>query len=407
MRISSSLARACSSPSLLSSPALPRRGLSVSSSDVKRKAVMVAATGQHHGKTTVTLGMVHELLARGRRVSYQKPVGQQTVPVVCQGKELQVDRDVDIFKHVWPQLVGSYSDASPVAFPPGFTRMVLDGKVQTRDLVQRCRESFGRLVEASDYVVVEGTGHIGVGSIIDLNNAQVAAELDLDVVMVAPGGLGVSFDVLAANHALLKEHGVRLKGVVLNKVDEKKKDMIEHYYRKALQRIDIPLLGVIPSDAELPLLSMKSFSRLLNAEFMSCPEQELRFFRRTRLIVNPGDLPVQIPANSLLILHSSRVDSLQALILQHKIAREQEGKDIACGAIVFGPERPSEGDIAGLEREGIPMLYVSKKDFDGTGFALLEKVMGHTHKHHKADIDRIVRTCQHVGQHIDLDAIIA
>jgi len=368
---------------------------------------MVAATGQHHGKTTVTLGMVHKLLERGKKVSYQKPVGQQTVPVICQGKELQVDRDVDIFKHVWPQLVGSYSDASPVAFPPGFTRMVLDGKVQTRDLVQRCRESFARLVEASDYVVVEGTGHIGVGSIIDLNNAQVAAELQLDVVIVAPGGLGVSFDVLAANHALLKEHGVRLKGVVLNKVEEKKKEMIEHYYRKALQRIDVPLLGVIPSDADLPLLSMKSFTRLLNAQFLSCQDKELRFFRRTRLIVNPGDLPLQIPANSLFILHSSRADSLQALIHQHKIAREGEGKDLACGVIVFGPERVSDADIAGLEQEGIPMLYVSKKDFDGTGFTLLEKVMGHTHKHHKADIERIVRTCQHVGQHIDLDAIIA
>jgi hypothetical protein len=41
----------------------------------------------------------------------------------------QIDRDVDIFKHVWPQLHGSFTDASPVAFPPGFTRMVLDKKV--------------------------------------------------------------------------------------------------------------------------------------------------------------------------------------------------------------------------------------------------------------------------------------
>ena len=39
---------------------------------------MVAATGQHHGKTTVTLGMVQALLARNWKVAYQKPVGQQT-----------------------------------------------------------------------------------------------------------------------------------------------------------------------------------------------------------------------------------------------------------------------------------------------------------------------------------------
>jgi hypothetical protein len=39
----------------------------------------------------------------------------------------------------------------------------------------------------------------------------------LDVVLVVPGGIGVSFDVLATNYALLKEHGVTLKGVMLNK----------------------------------------------------------------------------------------------------------------------------------------------------------------------------------------------
>jgi len=46
---------------------------------------------------------------------------QQTVPVIDEqtGEELEIDRDVDIFKDMWPQLVGSYSDSSPVAFPPG------------------------------------------------------------------------------------------------------------------------------------------------------------------------------------------------------------------------------------------------------------------------------------------------
>jgi hypothetical protein len=55
----------------------------------------------------VTLGLVSALMKRGVKVGYQKPVGQQTVPIVCDGDELQVDRDVDIFKHVWPDLIGA------------------------------------------------------------------------------------------------------------------------------------------------------------------------------------------------------------------------------------------------------------------------------------------------------------
>jgi hypothetical protein len=40
-------------------------------------------------------------------------------------------------------------------------------------LRERCVSSFRRLQQQSEYVVVEGTGHIGVGSIVGLNNAQV------------------------------------------------------------------------------------------------------------------------------------------------------------------------------------------------------------------------------------------
>ena len=53
--------------------------------------------------------MVSALLRRGVKVGYQKPVGQQTVPIMDEGAELQVDRDVDIFKYVWPELVGKYN----------------------------------------------------------------------------------------------------------------------------------------------------------------------------------------------------------------------------------------------------------------------------------------------------------
>jgi phosphate acetyltransferase len=95
---------------------------------------------------------------------------------------------------------------------------------------------------------------------------QVAAALGLDVVIVAPGGLGVSFDVLATNYSMLKEHGVKLKGVVLNKVNPAKREMNVNYYRKALERWGVPLMGVIPEEASLPLLSMKAFHKILPQE---------------------------------------------------------------------------------------------------------------------------------------------
>ena len=39
-------------------------------------------------------------------------------------------------------------------------------------------------------VVYEGTGHPGVGSVVDLSNAEVARQLESEVILVLEGGIG-------------------------------------------------------------------------------------------------------------------------------------------------------------------------------------------------------------------------
>ena len=48
----------------------------------------------------------------------------------------------------------------------------------------------------------------------------------MDAICVAPGGLGSSFDQLALNREMLVTQGVKLRGVILNKVDPSKMEMI-------------------------------------------------------------------------------------------------------------------------------------------------------------------------------------
>ena len=56
----------------------------------------------------------------------------------------------------------------------GFTRDFLDGKVTTENLVLKIQRAHENLMRQSAFVVCEGTGHTGVGSICEVNNAQVA-----------------------------------------------------------------------------------------------------------------------------------------------------------------------------------------------------------------------------------------
>ena len=98
-----------------------------------------------------------------------------------------------------------------------------------------------------------GTGHVGVGSIVDMSNSQVAALVGADVVLVANGGLGSAFDDLELNRALLERHGVKVRGVIINKVMPEKEAMMRDYFGRLLEgRWGVPLLGVVPN---LPLLA--------------------------------------------------------------------------------------------------------------------------------------------------------
>ncbi|RHZ40316.1 hypothetical protein DYB31_002296 [Aphanomyces astaci] len=152
-----------------------------------KKHLLVLSTGQHVGKTTTSLGLVAHLQERfslevhgtttpKKEVAYCKPVGQQHVPV---GGGLRVDKDSFLFKEHFG-LVHDYKDMSPVIFPDGFTRDYIDGKVTAAELTESVRVAHRHLMDTSEFVVVEGTGHTGVGSICDINNAQVAGRIPSD-----------------------------------------------------------------------------------------------------------------------------------------------------------------------------------------------------------------------------------
>ena len=49
---------------------------------------------------------------------------------------------------------------------------------------------------ANAFTLVEGSGHMGVGSVLGHNNAQIAAGLGVPVLLVANGGGGNTIDNL-------------------------------------------------------------------------------------------------------------------------------------------------------------------------------------------------------------------
>src|SRR3989338_5563351 len=130
---------------------------------MRKKSIFIAATGQNVGKTTICLGVIAALNQRFSKVGFIKPVGQRHQTIE---PGIEVDKDVRLFKMHF-NMASDWKDMSPVIIPSGFTRRYLDGEMCENQMLKKIIESYSRIESQHDYTIVEGTGHVGVGSIIN------------------------------------------------------------------------------------------------------------------------------------------------------------------------------------------------------------------------------------------------
>src|SRR5438093_4537675 len=207
--------------------------------------VFIAATGQTDGKTTTSLGLLAAMQKFYPRIGYIKPVGQRFVEI----EEQKIDEDTVLMDHVY-RLNCPLLDMSPIAVEPDFTRKYLTSS-NNEALVRKIQKAFDRVAWEKDFVLCEGSGHAGVGSVFDLSNAQVAKILQAKVIIVSQGGIGKPIDEVSLNRALFEKEGVQIIGVIINKVLPEKLDMVADFARRGLDRKGLQLLGVIPHQPTL------------------------------------------------------------------------------------------------------------------------------------------------------------
>ncbi|MCB1116560.1 MAG: AAA family ATPase [Chlamydiia bacterium] len=367
---------------------------------MKHPSFFVAATGQHVGKTTTCLGLVSGLMKRSKSVGFLKPIGQEHVEI---DTGIHVDKDVVLFKDHF-QLKEKEEVMSPVLFPRGFTRDFIDGKVSAEKLAEKILASYQMIREKNKSIVVEGTGHVGVGSIVQLSNAKVASLLGLDMILVASGGLGSSFDALSVNKALCDQHNVKIAGVILNRVHNDKREMILSYMERALKPLDIPILGCIPFDPFLSNPTMQDFELLFKATLLSGEEHHMRHFRHMRLVATSlKNYRELILPNQLVITPANREDILLATLTKHwdvKIANPNE--DLSVGMILTGNVPPRQTIIEALKKANIPMLYAPVSSYKA-----MEMITSYTVKIRKEDKEKILEAVELVETHIDFDKLAA
>ncbi len=361
-----------------------------------KKAIFIGATGQNVGKTTLCLGLLSGLKKRFARVGFIKPVGQQHVKV--EGG-LCVDKDAVLFKEYF-KLTSDYADMSPVIIPSGFTRRYLDGEISESGLADQIQLAYRKIVQSNDYTIVEGTGHIGVGSIVNMCNARVASDLGLEIVIISLAGLGVAHDELALNLALCHAYGVKVKGIILNRVLNDKRAMISEYFPKSLKKWGVPLIGCVPYNELLSTPSIKDFSLLFNAPLLFGEKHRFRHFARVRMVAGSLDsYHADIIPHELIITPASREDIIMAT-RQRCMHAMQLGIDFEAGMILTSKQTPSAHILRAMRGLDIPIMYVPQGSYE-----VMKTINAFTAKIRVEDTSKVEKAISLVEDNVDFEML--
>jgi BioD-like phosphotransacetylase family protein len=406
------------------------------------RQLYLAATGQNRGKTTASLGLFDGFQRSGLRTAFMKPVGQRTV--IDHG--MPADEDA-VLMHETFDLAADYLAMSPVHIPRGFTKAYIAGDV-VEDLPARIVTARDTFRDRFDMLLIEGTGHAGVGAVIGLSNAVVARMLGAPTIIVSEGGVGRPIDEIVLNASLFRAHGVTVSGAIVNKVQIETQPGIERTLERGLERQGIPLLGILPYR---PILSNPTLGMILEGvhgeTLHAGPDLDAVIGSVAIGAMEPGHMLERVGPRTLVIVPGDREDVILTLATAHLAGPSNGGSraqiaDLSDAAAEVGgraigvasptglsdpPERadPWGGSLDGHEGAALGLVLtggyrprpqvidaIRRGDLFATlvgedTYAVASEVHDLLVKTHAADREKIELIKTLVREHLDIDRILS
>jgi hypothetical protein len=377
--------------------------------------VYLAATGQNRGKTTAALGFLDGFLRNGLTPGFMKPVGQRTV--IQDG--VAADEDAVLMKAVFA-LPDPLTAMSPVHIPRGFTKAYIAGEV-VEDLGARIVEAH-QTFAGRDVLLVEGTGHAGVGAVVGLSNAVVAAMLQTPAIIVSEGGVGRPIDEIVLNASLFRAHGVDVAGAIVNKVQVDAQPGIGRTLERGLRRQGIELLGLLPYR---PILTNPTLGMVLEGvhgeTLHEGPDLDEVIGGVAIGAMEPGHMLERVGPRTLVIVPGDREDVILTLTTAHLVGPARPGtpaevggiaavlpvdvdghEGAALGLVLTGGYRPRPAVIDAIRRADLFATLVREDTY-----AVASEVHDLLVKTHAGDREKIETIKALVAEHLDIDRILA
>ncbi len=261
------------------------------------KAVFIASTEPHSGKSIISIGLVNMLLGKAQKIGYFKPIISQSPPL---RKDDHTDTILSYF-----DLPVAYEDTYAFTWEDAMRQMETESEGEMLDTIIR---KYKYLEDKYDFTVVEGTDFEGEGAAFEFEiNVQLAKNLRAPVIIVISGEGKTTAQVVNSTLTALHNFDARelqVLAMVANKVkSEHVKDVEELLQQQLSPGI---MLAVIPEDRGLQSPTMGEICEKLNGKLLFGKEHLsnhadhfvtgamqvpnfLNYIKENVLIITPGD----------------------------------------------------------------------------------------------------------------------
>lgn len=317
------------------------------------KKIFISATGQHCGKTTTSLSLIHCALKKYKKVGFIKPIG----PKVTKYKGLYMDVDAALIAELY-NMDDDIEYMSPVVLHQGTTQEVLDGKIPIKSLESKLLNAMHELEKKCDFLIIEGAGHSGVGSVIGMSNARVAKMVDAPVMMITNGGVGSVIDAVSMNLALYEKEGVEVKLLVANKLISDKREKTLKYLNLAFKDKPFTSIGGFDYSPILANPTLEHVSKFLDLHINGNMKEKDRIIYNITLGGASSQRVVDmLKENSLLVVNTSRDELLVTLASLYNM---KDYRKKIVGLVISGKLEVKEVTRQILDESNIPYMRTQR-----------------------------------------------
>lgn len=304
--------------------------------------LIIASLRKNAGKTTVMVGLSKAL---NKKIGYLKPFGDRLI----YNKKRLWDYDSALIASIFT-LSENPEDMS-IGFDHSKLRYMYDEKI-TREKVA---ELAANMAQGKDILFVEGGKDLAYGISVYLDAVSLTRYIGGKLIIVISGDENTVFDDITYVKKNMDLSGISFKGVIINKIQNI--DDFKETYLPQIQKIGVPILGVIPYQKDLTYFSVNYLSERLFAKVVTGEEYLNRMVKNIFIGAMSVNAALQQPLlkkeGILMITGGDRTDMI-LVALDYK----------AVGIILTNNVVPPLHIISKAAERKVPMLMVTYDTYE-------------------------------------------